>query len=137
MTQPPAPPTVLVVDDYQDNREMYAEYLGFQGFRVIEATNGMEALALAVSARPDVILMDLSLPGLDGWEATRRLKADPRTRHVPVIALSGHVMARHTQSALEAGCDDFLAKPCLPEAIVARLRAAIAAHPALETTCPP
>lgn len=121
--EPAAPlPLVLVVDDFQDNREMYAEYLSFSGFRVIEAASGTEALELAFAHLPDVILMDLSLPGIDGWEATRRLKRDPRTRATVVIALTGHALAGHSQTAMDAGCDGFLAKPCLPDALVAKIR---------------
>src|SRR5262249_15295979 len=84
------PPLILVVDDYQDAREMYAEYLQFSGFRVAEARNGNEAVDQAFALKPDLILMDLSLPGMDGWEATRQLKADERTRNIPVVALTGH-----------------------------------------------
>ena len=117
-----APPLVLVVDDFQDNREMYAEFLVFSGFRVIQASNGKEALDQAFANRPDVIIMDLSLPVMDGWEATRRLKADRRTRAIPVVALTGHAMAGHSKGALEAGCDSFVAKPCLPDQLVAEIR---------------
>ena len=117
-----APPLVLVVDDFQDNREMYAEFLVFSGFRVIQASNGKEALDQAFANRPDVIIMDLSLPVIDGWEATRRLKADRRTRAIPVVALTGHAMAGHAKGALEAGCDSFVAKPCLPDQLVAEIR---------------
>ena len=117
-----APPLVLVVDDFQDNREMYAEFLVFSGFRVIQASNGKEALDQAFANRPDVIIMDLSLPVMDGWEATRRLKADRRTRAIPVVALTGHAMAGHAKGALEAGCDSFVAKPCLPDQLVAEIR---------------
>ena len=86
-------PRVLIVDDYPDAREMYSEYLQFSGFDVVEAANGMEALQRAVDAAPDIILMDLSLPVMDGWEATRRLKADKRTAGIPVVALTGHALA--------------------------------------------
>src|SRR5215208_4246740 len=86
-------PLVLVVDDYQDAREMYAEYLSFSGFRVVEAGTGTEAVEKALALRPDVILMDLSLPGMDGWAATRQLKSDDRTRSIPVVALTGHALA--------------------------------------------
>jgi CheY-like chemotaxis protein len=113
---------VLVVDDFQDNREMYAEYLEFAGFRVQIATNGQEALDRAFADRPDLIVMDLSLPVLDGWEATRRLKADPRTKSIPVIALTGHALAGYSQGAKDAGCDGFLAKPCLPQALADMVR---------------
>jgi two-component system, cell cycle response regulator DivK len=115
-------PLVLVVDDYQDAREMYAEYLSFSGFRVEEASNGAEALQKAVALVPDVILMDLSLPGMDGWTVTRTLKGDQRTHHIPVVALTGHALAGASESAREAGCDAFVTKPCLPEDLVVELR---------------
>jgi two-component system, cell cycle response regulator DivK len=115
-------PLVLVVDDYQDAREMYAEYLSFSGFRVEEASNGAEALQKAVALVPDVILMDLSLPGMDGWTATRALKSDERTLHIPVVALTGHALAGASESARQAGCDAFVTKPCLPEELVVELR---------------
>jgi two-component system, cell cycle response regulator DivK len=115
-------PLVLVVDDFQDNREMYAEYLAFSGFRVIQAANGKEALDQAFANQPDIIIMDLSLPVMDGWEATRRLKADRRTKSIPVVALTGHAMQGHSKGAMEAGCDAFVAKPCLPDQLVAEIR---------------
>jgi CheY-like chemotaxis protein len=122
-------PLVLVVDDFQDNREMFAEFLVISGFRVAEAASGPEALERAFALLPDVILMDLSLPGLDGWEVTRRLKGDARTRHVPVVALTGHVLADCSREAREAGCDAFLTKPCMPEVLVAEVRRVLAAAP--------
>jgi CheY-like chemotaxis protein len=115
-------PLVLVVDDFQDNREMYAEFLAYQGFRVIQAANGVEALDQAFTNHPDIIIMDLSLPVMDGWEATRRLKADERTHGIPVVALTGHAMHGHSKGAIEAGCDSFVAKPCLPDQLVAEIR---------------
>ena len=121
MTQPDTP-LILVVDDYQDAREMYAEYLQFSGFRVAEARNGNEAVAQAFSLRPDLILMDLSLPGMDGWEATRVLKSDERTKHIPVVALTGHALAGASEGARKAGCDSFVTKPCLPDDLVVEVR---------------
>src|SRR6266581_3346285 len=115
-------PRVLVVDDYPDAREMYCEYLEYCGFEVVEASNGLEALQRAVDTNPDIILMDLSLPVMDGWEATRRLKADKRTERIPVVALTGHTMQSHSKGAMQAGCDSFVAKPCLPEQLVAEIR---------------
>jgi CheY-like chemotaxis protein len=111
-------PVVLLVEDYEDAREMYRDYLVFSGFDVPTAENGREALEKARALGPDIILMDLSLPVLDGWEATRRLKADPSTAPIPVIALSAHAMAAEEQRATDAGCDGFIAKPCLPEDLV-------------------
>jgi CheY-like chemotaxis protein len=101
---------------------MYSEYLQFSGFDVIEAANGIEALDRAVDAKPDIILMDLSLPVMDGWEATRRLKADKRTAGIPVVALTGHALAGISEGAKRAGCDAFVTKPCLPDALVAEIR---------------
>ena len=129
MTTPPQDkPLILVVDDYQDAREMYAEYLEFSGFRVAEAKNGAEALEKAFELAPDVILMDLSLPVMDGWEATRRLKADERTRNIPVVALTGHALSGHSNGAKEAGCDAFVTKPCLPDALVQEVKRQLAAR---------
>ncbi len=116
------PPLILVVDDYQDAREMYAEYLQFSGFRVAEAKNGNEAVEKAFALKPDLILMDLSLPGMDGWEATRRLKADEATRRIPVVALTGHALAGASEGARKAGCDSFVTKPCLPDDLVVEVR---------------
>ena len=115
-------PLILVVDDYQDAREMYAEYLQFSGFRVAEARNGNEAVDQAFALLPDLILMDLSLPGKDGWEATKELKADTRTRHIPIVALTGHALAGASDGAKKAGCDSFVTKPCLPDDLVVEVR---------------
>ena len=120
-------PLVLVVDDYLDAREMCAEFLRFSGFRVEEAADGIEAIEKASELLPAVILMDLSLPRLDGWEATRRLKKDERTKSIPVIALTGHALAGHAEVATEAGCDSFLTKPCLPDVMVAEVKRVLAA----------
>jgi CheY-like chemotaxis protein len=119
-------PLVLVVEDYQDAREMYAAYLQFSGFRVAEATNGFEAIDKTLELMPDIILMDLALPKMDGWEATRRLKLDDRTRHIPVVALTGHALAGHAEGARQAGCDSFVTKPCLPDALVAEIQRMLA-----------
>jgi len=115
-------PLVLIVDDYQDAREMYAEYLEYSGYRVAEARNGLEAVEKAFAMHPDVILMDLSLPVMDGWEATRRLKSDARTRSIPVVALTGHALDGHSREAHDAGCDAYVTKPCLPDALVLEIR---------------
>jgi two-component system cell cycle response regulator DivK len=115
-------PLILVVDDFEDNRAMYVEYLQFQGFRVAEAVNGEEAVDRATKMRPVLVVMDLSLPVMDGWEATRRIKANPDTKDIIVIALTGHAEAAHAKKAMDAGCDDFVAKPCLPDQLVARIR---------------
>lgn len=130
-------PRVLLVDDYPDAREMYSEYLQFSGFDVVEAANGMEALRRAADDAPDIILMDLSLPVMDGWEATRRLKADQRTAHIPVVALTGHALAGISEGARQAGCDAFVTKPCLPEDLVIEIRRVLdapAAHRVFRNT---
>ncbi len=124
-----ARPRVLLVDDYPDARAMYGEYLEFSGFDVVEAANGEEALARALDAGPDIILMDLSLPVMDGCEATRRLKADARTSAIPVVALTGHALAGISDGARRAGCDAFVTKPCLPEDLVLEIRRVLAARP--------
>lgn len=118
-------PLVLVVDDYDDAREMYAESLLVSGFRVAQAADGAQAVELALSLSPDVILMDLSLPGVDGWEATRQLKADARTRHIPVVALTGHALTSALDAARDAGCDRFVVKPALPDVVIAEVRRAM------------
>ena len=97
---------------------MYRDYLVFSGFEVDTADNGQEAIEKARTLEPDLILMDLSLPVLDGWEATRRLKADSRTNAIKVVALSAHAMAAEERRASDAGCDGFIAKPCLPQELV-------------------
>jgi len=122
-------PLVLVVEDYADAREMYVEYLRFAGFRVAEARNGVEALERAAELGPDVILMDLALPRMDGWEATRQLKSLSALRHIPVIAITGHALAGHAEAARQAGCDAFITKPCLPDVLVAEIRRTLDANP--------
>ena len=121
-------PLVLVVEDYQDAREMYAAYLQFSGFDVAEAGNGIEAIEKTLELLPDIVLMDLALPRMDGWEATRRLKNDERTRHIPIVALTGHALAGHAEGARAAGCDAFVTKPCLPDALVAEIRRLLDEH---------
>lgn len=120
------PPLVLVVDDVDHGREICAEYLEFRGFRVATAVDGAEALDKAFELLPDVILMDLSLPVIDGWEATRRLKKDERTKEIPVIALTAHALASAHESAKEAGCDSVVTKPCLPKDLEAEVRRQLA-----------
>ncbi len=116
-------PLVLVVDDAADNRELYAMYLRFVGFRVAMAADGYEALAKAAALHPDAVLMDLSLPGVDGWEVTRRLKRDDATKGITIIGLSGHT--HYTRDAALSGCDAFMAKPCLPETVADEIRRAL------------
>jgi two-component system, cell cycle response regulator DivK len=117
-----AAPLVLVVDDVDHGREIFAEYLEYRGFRVATAADGLEALDKAFELRPDIILMDLSLPGIDGWEATRRLKQDDRTRDIPVIALTAHALASAHDRAREVGCNAVVTKPCLPKDLEMEVR---------------
>ncbi len=119
-------PLVLIVDDFDDNREMFMEFLSISGFRVAQATTGKEAIEQAFSLLPDVILMDLSLPELDGIEATRFLKKDDRTKWIPILALTGHAVAGHSRDARAAGCAAFLTKPCLPEVLLDEIRRMLA-----------
>lgn len=119
-------PLVLVVDDVAHGREIFAEYLEFRGFRVATAEDGLEAMEKAFDLRPDVILMDLSLPGIDGWEATRRLKQDERTHSIPIIALTAHALASAHERAKEVGCDAVVTKPCIPKDLEAEVRRQLA-----------
>src|SRR5437763_10943261 len=116
----------LVVEDNEMNRDMLMRRLARKGFEVIAAGDGQEGLELAHSAQPDIILMDMSLPVLDGWEATRRIKADPATRAIPVIALTAHAMAGDRQRALDAGCDDYDTKPIEFPILIAKIEALLA-----------
>lgn len=116
--QPAVDCLVLIVDDFDDNREMYAEYLRERGICVAEARDGYEAIRKTIDLSPDLVVMDLSLPGLDGWEATRRLRADPRTAQVPVVAVTGYALGTQADRARAAGCDDVLTKPLLPEELL-------------------
>ena len=104
-------PTILIVEDNEPSRDVLARRLVRRGYGVVAAVDGQEALAKARSARPDLILMDLGLPVMDGWEATRRLKGDPATRHMPIIVLSAHAMTTDRELALAAGGDEFDTKP--------------------------
>ena len=102
---------ILLVEDDEMNRDMLSRRLERRGYQVVIAVNGHEGVALAQSHAPDLILMDMSLPVLDGWEATRQLKATPDTRAIPIIALTAHAMSGDREQALEAGCDDYDSKP--------------------------
>lgn len=108
--------TVLLVEDHVDSRAMYAEFLRLE-FHVVEAGDGVAALELLEHTRPDVIVTDLALPRMDGFELIQRIRQDDRLRHVPVIALSGYSGPEHEDRALDAGSDQVLLKPCLPETL--------------------
>jgi two-component system, cell cycle response regulator DivK len=127
-----AQPLVLLAEDFEDARELYRDYLEFSGFDVHAVGNGREAIAQAISLQPDLILMDASMPVLDGWQATRELKQNPVTRHIPVLALTAHAFDDARQQAAAVGCDGFVTKPCLPDDLVARVREVLSV-PALRT----
>jgi len=115
-------PLILVVDDNLDAREMYAMYLEYEGFRVMEAQNGQEAVEKTRTDRPALVLMDASMPRLDGWDAVKQLKADPATRGIPVLMLTGHAYDEHRVRAAAVGADGFLAKPVLPDELARQVR---------------
>jgi CheY-like chemotaxis protein len=117
---------VLVVDDNRDERDMYARYLAARGFRVVTGADGEQALILAHESHPAAIVMDLSMPHVDGCEATRRLRRDPRTQDIPVIACTGRLADRAAESALDAGVDAFVTKPCMPKDLLSVVRSVLA-----------
>ena len=115
-------PLILVVDDTKDTRELFVEYLRMAGFQAEQADSGTDALDKAAALRPAAIVMDLEMPDMDGWEATRQLKANERTKAIPVVALSAHVMEGARTKATEAGCAGFLPKPCYPTQVSEELK---------------
>ena len=116
---------ILYVEDNEDNADILKRRLGRLGFEIVIATDGAEGVAMAGETKPDLILMDLSLPVMDGWEATGRIKAAPDTRHIPVIALTSHAMTGERERALAAGCDDFDTKPVELARLVGKIRALV------------
>ncbi len=110
-------PVVLIVDDYPDTCDMYAAYLDLAGFRSLKANDGYEALRVAAEYLPDLILMDLGLPGIDGYEVTKRLKNNLRTRDIPIVALTAHATPQQFDELVASGFDDLILKPCLPDAL--------------------
>ena len=112
---------ILLVEDNEMNRDMLSRRLTRRGFEVIFAVNGQEGVDLAASERPDIILMDMSLPVLDGWEATRRVKADDTTSRVPIIGLTAHAMSGDREKAIAAGCDDYETKPVEIERLIGKI----------------
>jgi CheY-like chemotaxis protein len=113
--------TVLLVEDNEDNRTVYRTILEHYGYSVVEARNGEDGIRMARDDRPDLILMDISIPVIDGWEATKILKSDPETKEIPIIALTAHALATDRAKASEVGCDGYLAKPCEPRRVVAEV----------------
>ena len=119
--------TVLLVEDNEDNRTVYRTILEHFGYQVIEARNGEDGVNMAREQHPDLILMDISIPLIDGWEATRILESEPGTSQIPIIALTAHALATDRAKANEVGCDGYLAKPCEPRRVVAEVERFIGA----------
>ena len=116
-------PKILLVEDNEMNRDMLSRRLQRKGYEVVLALDGQSGVEMTQTQAPDLVLMDMSLPVLDGWEATRRLKADPATRHIPVIALTAHAMSSDREKAIEAGCDDYDTKPVELTRLLAKIEA--------------
>ncbi len=114
--------TILLVEDNEDNRIIYSTVLRHTGYEVVEALDGVQAVALARQLHPDLILMDISIPEIDGWEATKILRHDPTTREIPIIALTAHALADDRERATAVGFTSYLAKPIEPRAVVAEVR---------------
>ena len=129
MSAPTSSVRVLLVEDYDDARERYRDYLEFAGFLVDTARDGHEALRQARKHMPDLILMDLSRPGLDGWEATRILKGASETRAIPIMAMTAHAIAGDQERALQAGCDDYHAKPVEFQRLLTQIEALLKKAP--------
>ncbi len=119
---PASRPLILVVDDNLDAREMYAMYLQYEGFECLEASNGIEALRMVRERRPAVVLMDATMPGMDGWQATEQIRADPSLKGIPVVMLTAHAFDEHRSRAQQVGADAFLAKPVLPDDLARAVR---------------
>jgi len=113
---------ILVVEDQEDNRQILRDLLVHSGYEVIEVGDGEQALPAAIEHHPDVILMDIQLPLLDGYEATRRIKADPALKHIPIIVVTSYALSGDEARAREAGCDAYVAKPYSPKALLAKIR---------------
>jgi two-component system cell cycle response regulator DivK len=113
---------ILVVEDQEDNRRIVRDLLAHAGYEVIEVDDGQQALRAAATHRPDVILMDIQLPLLDGYEATRRIKADPDLKHIPIIVVTSYALSGDETKARAAGCDAYVAKPFSPKALLAKIR---------------
>ncbi|HYW13043.1 MAG TPA: response regulator [Longimicrobium sp.] len=121
---------ILLVEDNEMNRDMLSRRLERKGYEVVLAVDGQEGVEMATSEAPDLVLMDMSLPVLDGWAATRRLKASPETRHIPVIALTAHAMSSDREKALEAGCDEYDTKPIELPRLLGKIEALLGGAPA-------
>ena len=125
----PAMRRILLVEDNEMNRDMLSRRLVRQGYDVIMALDGEAGVALAAAVQPDLILMDMSLPGIDGREATRRIRSEPALRHIPIIALTAHAMTGDREAAAAAGCDDYDTKPVELPRLLAKMRLLLSEHP--------
>jgi len=114
--------TVLVIEDHEDNRRIMHDLLTSKGYQVIEAVNGLEGVDAAETHRPDLILLDIQLPGIDGYEATRRIKANPNLQKIPIIVVTSYALSGDDMKAFEAGCDAYVAKPFSPRELLAKIR---------------
>lgn len=122
--------TILFVEDNEDNRAIYTLFLEQRGgFRVLHALDGQEGIDMARRERPDLILMDVSIPVIDGLDATRILRADPATAHIPIIAVTAHAMLSDREKAMEAGCDGYIAKPAEPQVVLAAVQQLLGSEP--------
>jgi two-component system cell cycle response regulator DivK len=113
---------ILVVEDQEDNRQIIRDMLSALEYQLAEAENGVEGLAAVANQKPDLILMDIQMPIMDGYEATRRIKADPATKCIPIIAVTSYALSGDEQEARDAGCDDYVPKPCSPRQLLAKIR---------------
>ncbi len=120
---------ILVVEDHEDNRQILRDLLGSAGYEMVEAHDGESAHPMAAKEKPDLILMDIQLPGLDGYEATRRIKADPALKAIPIIVVTSYALSGDEAKAREAGCDDYVAKPYSPRQLLAKIRHYLAGAP--------
>ena len=113
---------ILVIEDTEDNRQILRDLLTAAGYEIVEATDGATGVAMAAEQMPDLILMDIQLPVIDGYEATRRIKADPTTRHIPIVAVTSYALAGDELKTREAGCDGYIAKPYSPRHLLEKVR---------------
>jgi two-component system cell cycle response regulator DivK len=113
---------ILVIEDQEDNRQIVRDLVTASGYELIEATTGEEGLEVAARERPDLILMDIQLPGIDGYEVTRRIKANPKLRKIPIIAVTSYALSGDDKKAFAAGCDSYVTKPYSPRLLLAKIR---------------
>ena len=113
---------ILVIEDQEDNRQIVSDLMAASGYELIEATTGEEGIAAAARERPDLILMDIQLPGIDGYEVTRRIKANPQLKSIPIIAVTSYALSGDDKKAFAAGCDGYVTKPYSPRLLLAKIR---------------